>query len=106
MEMFSNLRVSPFTREGSHVKAMVSVTVAGVLQLDKMRIVEGPRGLFLSMPDRKNDKTNEYEELCHFKSTEALDILKKLVFAEYEKKTTQAPVEAAGNDNVAFLKQL
>lgn len=46
--------------------AYVEVVVDGWLALNGMRIVEGKKGLFVSMPARKDTATGEYHD--HYKA--------------------------------------
>lgn len=63
-------------------KAAASITIANAFQVHGLSIVEGPKGLFLSMPQRQtNDK--KFVEIAHPVSAEMRKAIYDAVFGAY-----------------------
>lgn len=88
--LYTQVRVSPFKKEGSKTVAMASVLIADSFWLHKLRIVDGANGLFVDVPSLKKDKglgeKPDYEDYYHPASKEARDILNQIVINEYNKQ--------------------
>ncbi|MFW6035378.1 MAG: septation regulator SpoVG [Halothermotrichaceae bacterium] len=52
------------TSQTGPTKAFASVTFDDCFVVKDMRIVDGKKGLFISMPSRK-DKNGEFRDICH-----------------------------------------
>ena len=87
--LYSKVRVTPFSKEGSKIKAMASVLVADAVWLHKLRVIDGSHGLFVDVPSLKIEKTGQetkYDDIYHPSSKEARDLLTQIVLDEYKKK--------------------
>lgn len=62
--VITNIRISPINNEKSNCCAMVSVTLANVFCISGIKIVDGSKGLFVSMPSAKNKK-GEWHDICY-----------------------------------------
>lgn len=83
MNKFSNCKV--FLVNGdSKVRARVSVLVADTMYVTGMRVVEGSKGLFISMNSYKDAK-GEYHDIFFPANKEVRAELEKYVLDEYEK---------------------
>jgi len=78
-------------REGAnHLKAYVSVTLDDAFAVKDLKVVEGARGLFVSMPSRKlPDGT--YLDVAHPITKEMRDVLQARVLAAYRRAVEGAP---------------
>ena len=69
------------------VKAFVSMKLANTMCLTGIRIVNGSKGLFISMPARKTPQ-GEYQDIFHPASREIRDELQKEILNLYQKLET------------------
>lgn len=81
--IFTQIRVTPFEKDS--LRALASCKVADAFWITGLRVIEGKRGLFISMPSRKN-KAGEYEDVCFPASKAMRDELQTAILAEYEAK--------------------
>jgi stage V sporulation protein G len=71
-------------RQGERLKAVASVTLDEAFAVRDLRVVEGSRGLFVSMPARKlADGT--YQDLAHPVTREMRDTLQARVLDAYRR---------------------
>ena len=77
----TDVRIFPI-KEGGKAKAFASVTIEGEFAVKGIKIMEGSKGLFLSMPSRKKND-NEYEEICFPVTKEFREELQNAVLNKY-----------------------
>lgn len=95
------VRFGLFPSEGS-VKGVCTVTIGGEFAVKNVKLVEGSKGLFISMPAYKSG--DEYRDIFYPVTKEARAGLQEAVIAEYENQmqihkydhaqTAQQPQEA------------
>ena len=95
------VRFGLFPAEGS-VKGVCTVTIGGEFAVKNVKLVEGSKGLFISMPAYKSG--DEYRDIFYPVTKEARAGLQEAVIAEYENQmqihkydhaqTAQQPQEA------------
>lgn len=61
--IISDIRIFPVNNKKSNCCAMVSVTLANVFCISGIKIMDGSKGLFVSMPSNK-DKKGEWHDIC------------------------------------------
>ena len=88
-------------KEGN-MKAFGSITIEDAFAIRGVKVIEGQKGLFVSMPTQKNKK-GEYEDVAFPVSKEAREEVTKVVLAAYEAlgdapAETDAPAPAADSD--------
>lgn len=76
--------VYPNKEINTNLKAMVILEVEDCLIINSVKIVEGKKGLFVSMPQYKN-KNGDYKDIVYPNSNEKRNSLTALILAEYEK---------------------
>ena len=76
--------VYPNKENNTNLKAMVILEVEDCLVINSVKIVEGKKGLFVSMPQYKN-KNGDYQDIVYPNSKEKRNSLTALILAEYEK---------------------
>lgn len=81
MEAISNIFVRPCMNCGN-LKAVVSLAYYG-LMIRGIKLMEGSKGTFLSMPARKRGE--DWEDICFFLDQAVRDTVLNLVVQEYEK---------------------
>ena len=70
--------------EGSKTKAFASVNIGDAFAIHGIKIIEGEKGLFVSMPQRKDGE--DYKDLFHPITAEAREELNKQIMDAYEQK--------------------
>ena len=78
-----DVRVYPSTSEGNPL-AYASVTLGGCFAVNGIRIMNGEKGAFVAMPDRKDSK-GEYHEVCFPTTAEMRKALNAAVMGEYHR---------------------
>ena len=53
MSLSYDITIRPLNREGLKIKAIASVTFEGLMLVDGFKIIEGSKGLFVSVPNHK-----------------------------------------------------
>lgn len=84
--IISDIRVYPYESDKSNTKAFVSVTIGGVFAISNITVVEGKKGLFVSMPQRLQGKGRnaEYKDICFPVTKEFREELYTKILDEYE----------------------
>lgn len=78
--------VYPNKEINTNLRAMVILEVEDCLVINSVKIVEGKKGLFVSMPQYK-DRNGEYKDIVYPNSKEKRNSLTALILAEFEKVT-------------------
>lgn len=78
--------VYPNKESNTNLKAMVILEVEDCLIINSVKIIEGKKGLFVSMPQYK-DKNGDYKDIVYPNSREKRNSLTALILAEYENVT-------------------
>ena len=82
-----NVRIYPVKTDGA-LKANASVNINGFFAVSKVRILEGTKGLFVSMPQYKG-QNGEYKDICFPCTKEAKQAFDKAVLSAYEQMMAQ-----------------
>src|SRR5690606_22306467 len=82
-----NVRIYPVETEGA-LKANASVNINGFFAVSKVRILDGTKGLFVSMPQYKG-QNGEYKDICFPCTKEAKQAFDKAVLSAYEQTMEQ-----------------
>jgi len=88
----TEVRVRPVKTDGK-TRAIASITFDNAFVVKELKVVEGPTGLFVSMPCRKVG-TSGYRDIAHPITAQAREEIHKAVMAAYE---TQSSPQAAAN---------
>lgn len=71
------------TRGNERVKAAASVCFDGQFVIHGVRVIQGPSGLFVSMPARRTNG-GDYRDMAHPVTAEARERIQAAVLAAYE----------------------
>ena len=82
-----NVRIYPVKTDGT-LKANASVNINGFFAVSKVRILEGTKGLLVSMPQYKG-QNGEYKDICFPCTKEAKQAFDKAVLSAYEQTMAQ-----------------
>ena len=80
--------------EGSKTKAFASATISNAFAIHGIKIVEGEKGLFISMPQRKEGE--DYKEIFHPITAEAREELNNQILDAYEQKLQEEQEKQLG----------
>ena len=86
-----DVRIYPVKTDGA-LKANASVNINGFFAVSKVRILEGTKGLFVSMPQYKG-QNGEYKDICFPCTKEAKQAFDKAVLSAYEQTMVQKQSE-------------
>lgn len=70
--------------EGSKTKAFASVNIGDAFAVHGIKIIEGEKGVFVSMPQRKEGE--DYKDVFHPITAEAREEMNKQILDAYEQK--------------------
>ena len=78
-------RVNLFKNQTGNIKAFASVTLGGEYVINDLKVMDGSKGLWVSMPSKKG-KDDKYNDIFFPITKKARQDLFDCVLAEYEKK--------------------
>lgn len=84
----TQVKVFPVNEE--KLKAYVSIVIDGCFLVSDLKIIQGPNGLFISMPSKRK-KNGEFKDVAHPLNRETREMLEKQVLGEYERVKATAP---------------
>lgn len=77
----TEVRVKPVS--GDKLKAYATVTFDECFLISDIKIIEGPKGLFLSMPSKKK-KDGKFRDIAHPINTDFRKLMEETVIAKYK----------------------
>lgn len=77
----TEVKVYPVQGDGK-IRAMASITIDECFVVTGLKIIEGSKGLFVSMPSRKT-ADGEYKDICFPTSKDTRDAIQEQILAEY-----------------------
>jgi stage V sporulation protein G len=87
-------QVKVFPVQEEKLKAYVSIVFDACFLVSDLKIIQGPTGLFLSMPSKRK-KNGEFKDVAHPLNRETREMLEKRIFEEYEKARAGSPPPGA-----------
>lgn len=88
-----DVRVYPVKTDGA-LRANASVNINGFFAVTNVRILEGSKGTFVSLPQYRG-RNGEYKDICFPCTREAKAAFDKAVLTAYEQKMEQSQTAAA-----------
>ena len=79
----TDVRVRIVNKDDAKLKAVASITIDDCIVVHDIKIINGEKGLFVSMPSRKTPD-GEYKDIVHPINTETREVLVKAIFDAYE----------------------
>lgn len=93
MSIITNISVYTLNDNNSKTVALATVTIADCLVLTGLKIVNGKKGMFVSMPQRKLSKPdkngNEYADIFFPVTHDFREELNNAILDEYDKKVDE-----------------
>lgn len=85
----TDIRVRIVNNSNDKLKAVASITIDDELVVHDIKIINGEKGYFLSMPSRKTNE-GEFKDIVHPIKTEVRDMLKEKILKAYEEALASA----------------
>ena len=79
----SDIRIRLVKKDDSKLKAVASITIDECFVVHDIKVVQGPEGLFISMPSRKTPE-GEFKDIAHPIKTETREELRKVILDAFE----------------------
>lgn len=79
-------------RNSGNLKAVASITFDDAFVIHGIKLIEGEKGLFIAMPNRKT-ADNVYKDVAHPINSETRQLIQNSIISEYEKVSELTPVE-------------
>ena len=93
MSIITNVSIYTLNDSNSKTVALATVTIADCLVLTGLKIVNGKKGMFVSMPQRKLSKPdkngNEYADIFFPVTHDFREELNNAILDEYDKKVDE-----------------
>jgi len=86
-----DVRVYPIDEHPGSTKAFASVAVDDLIAIRGIRVVEGEKGLFVTMPQSLDMKTNKYHDIAFPINGELRKGINKAVLEEYKHMASLSP---------------
>lgn len=86
--------VNLFNRPEGNLKGLASISINDDFIVRGIRVIEGEKGLFVSMPSQKVG--SDYRDVCFAKSTELREQINKTVLEAYEQTLKQEQKTSKG----------
>lgn len=91
-----NVHVTPFEREGSNVRGLVSIYLDKEFVVNHIFILQGKSGEFISMPSYKTKQVSDdgwpvYQDICYPITKEFRGMLYEKIFEVYELEKQKLP---------------
>ena len=99
-----NIKAKVFKREYNNLKGFASITIDDCFIITNIWIMNGKNGLFISMPNKKNNK-GEYKDICFPLNAETRKQITDIILAEYNKldePKQEVQEDFYGQDNLPF----
>jgi stage V sporulation protein G len=88
----TDVKVIPVDDE--KLKAFVSIVFDQCFVVTDIKIINGPKGLFVSMPSKKR-KDGTFKDIAHPLNNQMRQYLEETVLSVYKQQVAQAPVAPA-----------
>ena len=96
-----DVRVYPLkNQEDNATKAFASVTVADLVAIKGIRVIEGSKGLFVTMPQSRDNEGN-YHDIAFPVNADLRKVINKAVLDEFKEATISAAKETAAPEKGA-----
>ena len=76
--------------EDEKLKAFVSIVFDQAFVVTDIKIIHGPKGLFVSMPSKKR-KDGTFKDIAHPLNNQMRQYLEEKILSVYKQQVTQAP---------------
>ncbi len=88
----TDVKVIPVDDE--KLKAFVSIVIDHCFVVTDIKVIHGPKGLFVSMPSKKR-KDGTFKDIAHPLNNQTRQYLEERILSVYKQQVAQAPAAAA-----------
>ena len=78
----TDVRVRPYEKEDERLKAFATITFNNCFVVCDLKVINGPKGLFVAMPSRKR-KDGTFRDVAHPLNQGCRDQIEQRVLSEY-----------------------
>jgi len=96
----TEVKVYP-TRENSRLKAYATIVFENSFIVRDLKVIEGHKGLFVSMPSRRR-KDGSFRDIVHPLNSETRKMIEDLIIEEYGRTIASGVSEDDGNDGIDY----
>ena len=86
-----DIRVYPLDNTNGNTRAFASVTFDDLIAIRGIKIIEGKKGMFVSMPQAKDNKTGKYHDVAFPLSGNLRKEISSLILGEYKRVVELPP---------------
>lgn len=79
----SDVRIRNVFNNHGRLKATVSIVLDGLIAIHELRVIEGPNRLFVAMPSRRDEASNDFRDIVHPITAEARQQIENIVLEAY-----------------------
>lgn len=72
-------------KEEDKLKAFINITMDNAIAVRGLKVIDGEKGLFVSMPSRRR-KDGKYEDVFHPINNETRQMMEKVILERYEEE--------------------
>ncbi len=83
-------------KEGTRLKAYATIVFENAFIVRDLKIIEGEKGLFVSMPSRRR-KDGSFRDIAHPLNAEMRKHIEEMVVGEYQRMEKDGSLVAAGS---------
>lgn len=69
----------------NRLRAVVSITIDSAFVVHELRIIEGQKGLFVAMPNKKTQQ-GEYKDIAHPINVETRQMIEEAIISKYSEE--------------------
>jgi len=80
--VITDVRVRPYEKEDERLKAFATITFNNCFVVCDLKVINGPKGLFVAMPSRKR-KDGTFRDVAHPLNQQCRDQIEQRVLAVY-----------------------
>lgn len=96
----TEVKVYP-TRENSRLKAYATIVFENSFIVRDLKVIEGHKGLFVSMPSRRR-KDGSFRDIVHPLNSETRKMIEDLIIEEYGKTIASGVIPEDNNDGIDY----
>ena len=91
----TDVKVIPVDDE--KLKAFVSIVFDHCFVVTDLKVIHGPKGLFVSMPSKKR-KNGTFRDIAHPLNSETRERMERRILAEYDREVQKGAPRPTGTD--------
>ena len=86
-------------KEEDKLKAFVNITMDDAIAVRGLKVIDGEKGLFVSMPSRRR-KDGKYEDIFHPINNETRQMMERVILEKYEEVVNSGEYSDSDYDDV------